>query len=604
MLIFGVDRPKFNKVCYRTSILISAILLVNLGKLSESNTDTALAQENIPVTGSGDAQLQPILQSLTEFMRHRCVGAAVLGVSIKGKPVGVWGLGRMKGRPTNNWNPACGDDMQAPLAPIVPANTPMRMGSISKPVTFAMVRWALKKAARDRANLELTDDQIEGMKLFDPQHYPPLIPGSNKQYPVAIIPQNLHAVFSGKVKFPVAVKDKNCADLNTGFADKQWQNVTLGHLLSHRSGLQRSAPRYGEDMTANLPVLRNLKTPADFSAQEQLLVSEWGSKSIDSAKKQLGISASGGYFLPSPTLAEAMVVLAGRCLQNPIGQYHYSNTSPALPTIILQQLVASGRYAAQMGKPDTHQGSALEVFFKTELGIPTAAFQGIFMSQGVENRGDREPEKRHWNGKNYYGQGWDLKRPHCIWKGNSCDFSSWINPKPGTINWSWNLNQVPFSSRSTDLSPGTGSLAAEAGVFLKFMSQYWVGGYENNPRIGEQRNNVWHRYTAHNGAFDGTHAWAIQLGGNNNPKEWKLPPVDDKGRILDDFSKLTMYSGVLPDGVDIFVAVNQNSDRKCVEAKSYNCGEAYGMLNNFILYGVSRVNWGAKGDLKTFSPSF
>ena len=86
---------------------------------------------------------------------------------------------------------------------------------------------------------------------------------------------------------------------------------------------------------------------------------------------------------------------------------------------------------------------------------------------------------------------------------------------------------------------------------------------------------------------------AIQLGGNRNPKEWKLPPLDAEGRILDDFGKLKMYSGVLPDGVDIFVAVNQNSDRKCVEAKSYKCGDAYGLLDNFILYGVSQVNWGA-----------
>jgi hypothetical protein len=291
----------------------------------------------------------------------------------------------MKGRPTNNWNPACGDDLQAALAPPVAADTPMRMGSISKPVTFAMVRWALKQVARDRAGLELTDDQIEGMKLFDLEHYPPLIPGFNKQYPVAIIPQNLHAIFSGKVKFPVPVTDKNCANLNTGSADKQWQNVTLGHLLSHRSGLQRSAPRYGEDIIANLPVLRNLKTPADFQAQEQLLVNEWGYKSVSTAKNQLGISPNAGYFLPSPTLPETMQVLAGRCLQYPLGQYHYSNTSPAFPTIILQQLVAAGRYAAKMGKPATHQGSALEVFFKTELGISTTATRGIFMSQGVEN---------------------------------------------------------------------------------------------------------------------------------------------------------------------------------------------------------------------------
>ncbi|MEG4345177.1 serine hydrolase [Microcoleus sp. A003_D6] len=587
------DRQKSSRFLYTSLTLISAILLGGLGKLYDESNNIALASEGIPVSGSGDAQLQPILQSLTQFMQHRCVGAAVLGVSVKGKPVGVWGLGRMKGRSTNNVNPACGDDMQAPLAPPVAADTPMRMGSISKPVTFAMVRWALKQTARDRANLELTDDQIEGMKLFDPEHYPPLIPGLNKQYPVAIIPQNLHAVFSGKVKFSVPVKDKNCANLNTGFADKQWQNVTLGHLLSHRSGLQRSAPRYGEDITANLPVLRNLKTPADFQSQEQLLVSEWGSKSISSAKNQLGISPSTGYFLPSPTLEETMQILAGRCLQYPLGQYHYSNTSPAFPTIILEQLVASGRYAAKMGKLETHQGSALEVFFKAELGISTTAARGIFMSQGLENIVDREPDKRDWNGQTYYWQGWDVKRPHCIWKGSLCDFYSWLNPQPGTINWSWNLGRVPFSSRNTDLVPGTGSLAAEAGVFLKFMSEYWVGGYENNPRIGEKRNQVWNRYTAHNGALDGTHAWAIQLGGNRNPKEWKLPPLDDKGRIVDDFGKLMMYSGNLPDGVDIFVAVNQNADRKCVEAKSYNCGEAYGLLDNFILYGVSQVNWGA-----------
>jgi hypothetical protein len=215
------------------------------------------------------------------------------------------------------------------------------------------------------------------------------------------------------------------------------------------------------------------------------------------------------------------------------------------------------------------------------------------MTQGVANMIDREPEKRDWNGKTYYWQGWDVKRPHCIWKGSFCDFSTWLNPKPGTINWSWNLGMVPFSRRNTDLSPGTGSLAAEAEVFLKFLSEYWVAGYENNPRIGEKRNQVRNRYTAHTGALGGTYALAIQLGGNRNPKEWKLPPLGAKGRILDDFGKLKMYSGVLPDGVDIFVAVNQKVDRKCVEAKSYNCGDAYGLLDSFILYGVSQVNWGA-----------
>ncbi|WP_445171595.1 hypothetical protein [Microcoleus sp.] len=109
MINFAYYIPRFKRIFYTSFTLILAILLGCLGKLPESNNNTALAQKNIPVSGIGDARLQPLKQSLTEFMRHRCVGAAVLGVSVKGKPVGVWGFGRMKGRPTNNWNPACGE---------------------------------------------------------------------------------------------------------------------------------------------------------------------------------------------------------------------------------------------------------------------------------------------------------------------------------------------------------------------------------------------------------------------------------------------------------------------------------------------------------------
>ena len=598
-------------------IAVSLIATSSLLPLAPALTETSDLKEvnNIPITGSGDPQLEPILQSLTEFMRHRCVGAAVLGVSVKGKPVGVWGLGRMNGRSTNNWDAACGDDMNAPLAPVVPPNTPMRIGSISKPVTFAMVRWALKKVAKDKAGLELTDEQIEGLKLFDPQHYPPLIPGTNKPYPVAIIPKDVYEVFSGKVKYSVAIKDgfkyggnkekeKLCADLTSGYADRQWQSVTLGHFLSHRAGLQRSGLNLENDIVPNFPIIRKLTTKADFQNQENLLSQQWESQTINSAKSKLGLNFDkNGYFIPEIMLSETMMVLAGRCLRYPLGKYSYSNTSPAFPTIILKELMASGKYGADLlGKPESHKGSALQVFFQTQLGVTTTATEGVLITPGVQNfPGDREPKKRHWNGKNYYGTKWDVKRPHCLWTGQFCDFTSWIDKKPGTINWSWNLQQVPFPySGSGIISPGTGSLAVEPKAFLKFMSEYWVGGYDSNPYIGEKRNNTWTRYTGHTGAYDGAYAWAIHLGGSNNPKNWKLPPRDRQGRILDVFDKekLQTYQTSLPDGVDIFVAVNQWADRKCVEAdrvntkeKGYNCGDAYGLLNKFILYGASRVNW-------------
>jgi hypothetical protein len=33
------------------------------------------------------------------------------------------------------------------------------------------------------------------------------------------------------------------------------------------------------------------------------------------------------------------------------------------------------------------------------------------------------------------------------------------------------------------------------------------------------------------------------------------------------------------------------ADKINTKEKGYNCGDAYGMLNNFVLYGASRVNW-------------
>ena len=49
MINFAYYIPKFNRLFYTSLTLISAILLGSLGKLSESNNNTALAQENIPV---------------------------------------------------------------------------------------------------------------------------------------------------------------------------------------------------------------------------------------------------------------------------------------------------------------------------------------------------------------------------------------------------------------------------------------------------------------------------------------------------------------------------------------------------------------------------
>jgi hypothetical protein len=104
----------------------------------------------------------------------------------------------------------------------------------------------------------------------------------------------------------------------------------------------------------------------------------------------------------------------------------------------------------------------------------SSATEGVFITPGIQDfQGDREPKKRHWNGKNYYATQWDVKRPHCVWTKQFCDFTSWIDKKPGTINWSWNLQPVPFAyAGSGIISPGTGSLAVEPKAFCELHYHY------------------------------------------------------------------------------------------------------------------------------------
>ena len=48
----------------------------------------------------------------------------------------------------------------------------------------------------------------------------------------------------------------------------------------------------------------------------------------------------------------------------------------------------------------------------------------------------------------------------------------------------------------------------------------------------------------------------------------------------------------LPNGLDIFIAINQyESDKKCKEATDYSCSGAYNMLPSFLYYGASQVDW-------------
>ena len=556
---------------------------------SGSTTVIWVPPGHIPITGAGAAYLQPILSALSRFMRFRCVGGGMIGIARYGQPIGVWGLGRMNGRSSLDEYPGCGDSTVDPYdasSSNVQPDTPFRIGSISKSVTAAVTRWTLKKMWTNLDPTdEPTDSDIEALHAF-----------ADNAYPAALFPKTLFNLFAGNTPLPVVISD----DLTT-HADERWKDVTVGHFLAHRSGMPKSAPDYASVVTPNLPALRGLSDETHFQAQEQLLIDEAGALTVASAKASLGVDNA--YVLPRATLAELLAVVAGRVLTNDPGVYEYSNTSPAFLTTLGEHLTAQP-FASRNGYPDTHADSLLHAFFDQVLNEPTTASSGIFATQsaaGLAGYFYPESEKRSWSvdQQTYYPVFWDEKRPHCVWDDGACDFTSWSTANPGRINWAWTPAQVHFAYDSSGESPGTGSLVTRALTFLKFMANYWVSGYSQNPRIGEVRDGVWNVNTGHGGATSGVLAKAFQFG-TDAATSWMLPPLDAQGRITDAFANPLTYQCALPNGqnttlpagLDIIVAINTHGiDKKCADDASYTCDAAYDLFAGFIKQGVCRVVW-------------
>jgi hypothetical protein len=550
---------------------------------------------SIPVTGYGSNELQPIVRALSDFMHHRCVGAAVIGVSYYGQPVGVWGLGRMDGRSAaSGWNAECGNDPFVPGAGLVQEDTPFAMGSVSKPVTAAVLRELIRDRWEELNPGQVpTDSQIEALPVF----------GLNNPTGL-LLPIDVVEVYNGTVPLPV----NHCNQF--AYADSRWEEITVGDLLGHNAGLVREIPST-ETVVPDLPFIRGLMDEGDFAAQEQQLRDEWGDQAVDAARCELGYCTPGdAYVLPFVTGPDIVLYTAGTCAfeNDPDTEISYSN----LGYFFLTQIVAhlNGYYAATNGYPELHEGSALDEFFANELGIVTTASDGIYNSQRawwVVGYPYPEVEKRSWDqGQNsYYPIRLDAKRPHCEWiAGEGCDFEAWLDGGLH-INWRWETDSVPFwFEDSSGSNGGVGSLAAEAEVMLAFMENYWVNGYFDNPIIGQVRNQ-WNIDRRHNGALAGGYAWAIQYGPTGS--SWLLPPQSPSGTILNEFSNLVSYQCQLPDGtlqslpngVDLFVAVNQRSDKQCIndtsgdggDFGSDSCGEYYSLLDNFVAYGVCRVDW-------------
>ncbi len=563
----------------------------------------------IPVHGFGLPELAPVANALRDYVRHRCAGAVTVGVSYQGAVLAEWGVGREDGRAASPiLDPACGDDTTDPYNPAAPPAdqyTPMRLGSISKTISAATMRWALKERYHELTGETLTDDALEAMPLL------------GDDFPGGLLPEDLRAWFAGETPLPEQIIE--CPELN-GFADPRWHDVTLGHLLAHRAGLPHDAPDLETKVIPALPVLRGLDSAADLlAAHSAVRESADDSTVVDDAANALDGGAPGTvYFLERPTVAEVLKVVAGRCLEfvsngqtYTVGDYSYSNTDPSFWTVIMEH-VTGVPFAGAIGDADSHEGTLLQQFFADQVGLNSFGDAGVFRQPGTvdPDEPDPMPTARHWSPSQdtYRPMYNDDKRPDCRWLNDECSFDEWIDGN--RANWNYELAQVPFDRSGVGVGAATGGLAITPRFMLTFMNKFRVGGYDANPTIGEPRT-AWNASASHTGEMAGARAVALSYSGNY-PANYTVPPVGDDGRLSDDFDHLVAGSFDPPAGLDVFVAVSQSTDPKCQASEAlndttpgtgkglkaptvqhYTCDTAYGVLDDHVLYGLAQVDWDA-----------
>ncbi len=366
--------------------------------------------------------------------------------------------------------------------------------------------------------------------------------------PDLLLPGDLHAIFARDEPFPAFIQGDNmsdgtdCDDLST-LADEQWQDVTLAHIWSHRSGLQGGAP----GLSVVLPIITDLRGKT-LTAQENDLKSEFGEVTVENGKQALGYPA--GTFVrvvPRIEMYDVLTSVAGRCLAWPFGTYEYSNTGPLFLMAVTEHL--TGRlFAARDGYPDTHEGSALDIFFERKLGVDTTGGSGIFNHQGffgLQGYTDPIPTPRIVLEPQvgYYPLWWDRKFPHCVEQDGSCSFDDWLSQVDndtvpsvppglgqGTLRWSsWTRLPVPqYQSERAAARAGEGGLAVSPGTFLTFMRKYWA---RKGMDQGALRT-AWNQYGAKNGALGGAFAEAAHMA-TSGPQIFTIPRHPELGYLAD-----------------------------------------------------------------------
>lgn len=554
----------------------------------------------IPMTGHVSRAFEEVDIAMRQLVKWRCYGAATLAISLHGRRVYKRGFGRMRGPPAPGL-PGCDDGSMA--AGVVPPDAPLRIGSVSKTVTAAMVREAVWQRIVERGlTAEIPD--VEGARLVDPA--------------LDLLPLDLRALLDGSACPAVVVDDREgCTRACDGAGvDVRWRDITIGDLIAHTTGMPGSAADWEQWTVANFAALRGYTTEAEWAAEHAGLRGRDPAfvPALDRARVWLESALGGGpvYFVARHdprdpyTLDEYMRVFVTRCLEpgaaggqhTPGATYRgsYSNSNYAILDRVVAHLSSTGRVAAETGYPAQEDDAELGHFL-ARLGIdrgvtgPHAMFhyQRALGAGGPPYAG---PEPRAWNPstRSYTFVLPDQKRPFCVFRGGVCDFGPWLQDHRLRFPWDFSAvvgrpRQVPFHLEEHGLAPGTGALAVEGPALLRVINAYATG--LNDSRMGRGRD-ACGEPCAHlmgkRGGLGGGTAVAINLA-----PEWDtvvLPEPDAHGRLAEDGAPT-----VIPlrgeAGVDFVLMIAQSGDGKPPGGLDYhNADEA-------VRFALAKVDWAA-----------
>lgn len=531
--LFNV-RPKKARnffVKFNRTAGIAAVITVSSIQGVTFADDVALppATPGIPMTGIANAAFKPVDDAIRRFMKERCVGAAIIGIAYNGTIIHNRGYGYKNGPPSSACataqDPFVGGDTIQP-------NTPFRIGSNSKAVLAAVFRIEIKKALAVKRGVPLntvTDSDIEELKLIDNGEIELVSP---KVRAAMLANPNRNSFVS-----------KSCAVVDP------WQRVTIGQLLTHHSGL----PSGAEDIYEELSNIRGLNTATKLAAQETA-----SGAPLDARTALKDAYGNNAYFVPPSTLEEFAIAQGNICFAHEPGTIndYYSNSGFGILAYVLEH-VTGKTFNAKNGYPFMHSWSLLSDFTETELGFST----GIELShEALGKRDPAEPRYRNWSVSTYYPNKKDEKRPWCQLIGSHCEFNDW---QAGNVrfDWKWQPQQVPFTYERHSMTGGVGLLAAEAPKYLAFMNQFWV----RDPYYGGDRELL--PVTSdreHYGSLPGTASWVAQLiDGMLAYKQFANRP---NGTWSFDLAKAISKSCSIPQGLDIFFAMNQRNDANCTNA--------------------------------------